>query len=426
MTTPAPLARIAYLDFLKGVACLVMLVAHAMHAHIGHPDLVARIMLILQPPAAQLFFFVSGMNVVLAIERHEKRPGFDLDAYYLGGAALLFAIGFVYSFARMSLDTWQIFQGLAAATAMTFVLLRMRLPNWALVLAAVALYAAYLPFRLGLEPVLMWYRHTLPVGVAPDHPSAILAAKTILGSLPLGTRWLFANFGLLPWTSYTLLGAAAFRSVRARPERARWWAVGFALTLAAGIAAPWVPHGIERGLIYADTITDALFRHVPYHALTATGLVGLAFLACHRWYGTPSGRAAKYLEFLGVQSFVFFCFHWLGLKAMLGAWDAAAAPGWVGAVMPIHLRWLLALAIVLPLMVPVARLGVVWGSRPRGLRQQLVALVLGIALSLMLWSVPAPKIAGLAAFVACVVAAYAYPGLRARWKQHLLRRAPAA
>ncbi len=433
MTTPTTDGdRIAYIDFFKGLACLIMLQSHAMRFHIGAPDWFAKFLLTVQPPFAQLFFFASGMNIALVLERYRDRPRFALTAYYLWGAAILFAIGYLYSFARLSLNTWQIFQGIAASIAVAYLLLRSGWRTPVLILITLGLYALYLRFRLGLEPVLMWYRNALPIGVAPDNPEAILAMKTILTSLTLPQRWLFANFSLIPWVCYTILGGAAFRSVRENPSRAKWWGLGFAVCLGGGFAAPYLPLGIERGTLYADAVTDALFRHVPYHAFSALGISGLAWLACHYGYDRWKRRGrvvrvvAEYVEFLGLFSFVFFCFHWLCLKLMLHGWGLLAHWGFVPGEMPIHLRWIVAFVIVGTLMIPAARLNVAWGRRPHFVSEATAFTVGATVFSVLLLLIAAVRLSNYFAFIACVGAAYLYPALRAMLKEHYARRALAA
>ncbi|MDP8223713.1 MAG: hypothetical protein P9L99_10170 [Candidatus Lernaella stagnicola] len=417
-------ARISYIDFFKGLACLIMLQSHAMRFHIGDPDCFANLLLAVQPPFAQLFFFASGMNIILVLERYRSRPHFPITAYYLWGAVILFLIGYLYSFARLSLNTWQIFQGIAACIAVAFLMLRTKWPTWVHLLICFGLYLVYFRFRVGLEPVLMWYRNTLPVGVAPDDPAAIIAMKTILTGLSLPQRWLFANFSLLPWVCYTILGGVAFRSVRENPRTAKWWGIGFALCLAGGFGSAYLPLGLQIGALSGDQVTDALFRHVPYHAFSALGISGLAWLACHygydRWKRRGKvGRAiAEYIEFLGIFSFVFFCFHWLCLKLMIHAWGLAASWGWLRGEMPIHLRWIVAFALVCPLMVPAARLNIAWGKRKHFVSEAAAFTAGMTVLSIVLLLAKAVRLSNYFAFIACVGAAYLYPALRGLLKQY--------
>lgn len=424
--------RVDYIDFLKGVACIVMLMSHAMRLQIGNPDLVAKYILMSQPPAAQVFFFVSGMNIILVLERYRNRPNFNLTAYYIWGAVLLFFMGYLYNLARMSLGTWQIFQGIAASTAVAFLLLKTRLSNLSLVLLSILFYLIYFQFRLTVEPVLAWYRYSLPVGAPPQHPESLLAVRTLLTGIKPVPKMLFTNFGLLPWLSYVLLGGAAFRSVRANPARARAWGIGFAITFVLGLAAIYLPLGIEWGLWFVDDTTDVFFRHVPYHALTATGAAGLLWLACHRWYrGAAAIRnpwrrgVAGYLEYLGRFSFAFFCYHWIGLIALTTGWSWMAEQGWVPVTMNIHLRWILTFVIVLPLLMPVAWMNIHWSRRPHSLGEQLLFIVLTLIGWFTLHQIGEHHFATIVIFFGCTAMAFAYPTWRGRLKVMYTRRLPA-
>lgn len=415
--------RIGYIDLLKGIACIIMLISHAMRIHIGEIGLPTKLWLMFHPPWAQVFFFASGMNIVLLIERYEKRKNFRLDRYYLTAAALLFFLGYTYSYARMALLTWQIFQGIAASTALTYIFLRTRLSAPWLLLIAVAMYLIYLPFRYNIEPVIMWYRTVLPAG-PPGHNLEALHSLQVVTSVGVVSRSLFTNFSLLPWTSYVLIGATAFRSLRRHPEyEMRWW-IGFALCFVAGIAIIWIPHGFEYGMWFTDQIVDALYRHIPHHVLTATGLCGLIWLSCRRWYKGVPGAKSKikkiiygYTEFLGVASFIFFIFHWFILLSMMMIWEKMAAAGWVGAEMNIHLRWIAACIIVLPLMWPAAQLGGLWARRKNFTTEAWTLMGVSIFASMVLLWRGQFKQGTLVAYGACIAYAYLYPVLRARLKK---------
>ncbi|HPQ68186.1 MAG TPA: heparan-alpha-glucosaminide N-acetyltransferase domain-containing protein [bacterium] len=419
-TTPE---RIGYIDLLKGIACIIMLISHAMRIHIGDLSLPSRLWLMFHPPWAQVFFFASGMNIVLLMERYEKNKNFRMDRYYLTAAALLFFLGYTYSYARMALLTWQIFQGIAAATALTYVFLRTRLSTPVLLLIALAMYLIYLPFRLNIEPVLMWYRAVLPPGPPGSNLEALHSLQVMTSIGPV-SRALFTNFSLLPWTSYVLIGAAAFRSLRRHPEQElRWW-IGFGICFVAGFAVIWIPHGFEHGLWYVDQNIDAIYRHVPYHVLTAIGLCGLIWLSCHRWYKGVPGAKSKlkkfvygYTEFLGVASFIFFIFHWFMLLLLMTVWEKMAAAGWVPTEMNIHLRWVVACIIVLPLMWPATQLGTLWSKGKSFTKQAWTLMGVSIFASLMLLARGHFRAGTLVAYGACFSYAFLYPVLRARLKK---------
>jgi len=421
--------RIGYIDFLKGAACIIMLISHTMRMDIGDLSLPSKLWLMFHPPFAQLFFFASGMNIILFIERYQNRTDFKMDRYYLVSAAVLFFMGYTYSFARMSLITWQIFQGIAATTAMTYVLVRTRLSTLAHVLLAIFLYLIYLRFRIDIEPVLGWYRATLPTGPSGIHPEVLesLRVTTQIGGLQ---RALYTNFSLLPWVSYVLLGAVAFRDVREHPEHQRTWGIGFTVCLILGFVFAFWPKGSVFGNWYTDQAIDALYRHIPHHVLTAIGACGLVWLACHRWY--PNVHKVKnklgklvlgYTEFMGVASFIFFIFHWVILLGFHAIWMKLHEMGYVAQSMNIHLRWFLACVIVLPLMIPAVKVGQLWGKRKHFVGEAVALMVVSIVVSLWLMAramrlgTGSIQPAIFAAYGSCFSYAYLYPYIRGRLKK---------
>lgn len=429
MSSPAGQGeRIGYIDFLKGLSCILMLIAHAMRVKLGSPDFITRLFSAMLNPAAQMFFFASGMNIILLQERYRGRRRVKLTLYYLSAAAVLFFLGYTYSFARLALGSWQIFQGIAATTALTFVLVRTRLSATAHILLAILFYLVYLQFRLSLEPVLLWYRSVLPPGPPAIHPD-LLDAIRMTTNISYWQRCLFTNFSLLPWVSYVLLGATAFRNLREKPEMERRWALGFGAVFILGFLMLVIPHGIEMGYWYADHSVDALYRHVPHHVLTAVGACGLIWLACRRWYlGSAGPRKSPkrfmlgYTEFLGVASFLFFIFHWFVLMSIQRGWDWLVAQGLVPLEMNLHLRWIVACLLVLPLMYPAAWLGKIWSRRPGFVKQAVALMIISILLAMGMLYRRNVQAAMFVAFGSCFGYAYLYPVLRARLKHHFVDR----
>jgi uncharacterized membrane protein len=422
-----PAQRYADLDFLKGVACLIMLMAHAMRSDIGDPDYATKLILAFQPWGAQLFFFVSGMNVVLLIDRYGARPEFHLTRFYLLSCLALFLLGNVYSLARLSFHTWQIFHGIAACTAATYLLLRRRLSNGSLLVLAAAAYLPYVHFRVAMEPVLQWYRASLPTG-AMEGAESVIAMQTIILGLSSAQRRLFTNFSLLPWISYMLLGVAAFRSLRAHPEKVWKWAIGFAAFFAAGIAALFWSGGIQPMFWHVDTATDALLRHPPHLAFTAAGAAGIAWLLARWAFSRPTGPLPAWrrklvgaIGRLGQWSLIFFVWHWVALNAMEATWGWMVKEGWVSAQMPIHLRWPVAFALALPTTALVARLGEWWARVRWAGWQMLIALLAALAGTGWLHAERQHFWGVMTSLLACLFAAYLYPVFREVLKRRYSR-----
>lgn len=406
--------RVAYIDALKGVACVLILVIHAVVARIEALPVIDKAVLTLIFASTTLFFFASGMNVVNFIRRYGKQPGFKIMRFYLIAAVLLFVLSICFSINRGSMHLPQIFQGIAMCTALTFLCLRMRLPNWALAILAFILYGLWL---------LFWQQHAAALAVMRPLPLAgeKRAFDEWLKTVPPLFRFLYVHFSLLPWVSSTLLGAATYRSVVNSPNKAIYWAIFYCLMPILGFfSRPAL--GLEQPLLLTS-YADMMLRNSPFLFCLWLGVVGLATLAMMHWYVSGNGTFASFLEFVGRESFLFLIWHWLFLSLFLAFTQILVRQipifgGRFAAYLPV----VLAGAIVFPTLPWAARLGKRWRRQPYFIGQAFVCLVIfslpGLLAFLRTNTLPLGRM--LLSFPACLAFAYLYPELRARLRRRCM------
>jgi surface polysaccharide O-acyltransferase-like enzyme len=421
LVTETRAGRIDYIDLFKGIACLVIMYAHATAPSLDRFTLAEKAVFTAIFFAAPMFFFASGINVVTFLSKYGERKNFRVATFYLVSALLLFVLSECYSVNRGSLKMPQIFQGIAMGIAFTFVVVRLRLPNWLMMALALVLYAPWFLFWTAQIPSLEAIR-PLPFAAEP--------AATFTGWIdninPL-TRVLMVHFSFLPWASYVLAGAATFRSVRANPATRPAWAVFFIAMTIIGPLTLLVPQW--RQPLMLDSFADMLLRCYPFSFFLWMGETGLLFLAADTWYRgaaearhATTRRALGFVEYLGRESFLFLVWHWAFLSILLIVGHVIQKTPVLGRIHAIHyLPWIVCTLLVVLTIRWAADLGAKWRRRPR--------FVLEASLVLTLFTLPGliaffrrgfvPPGAALLSFPACLAFAYLYPVLRERLRNRL-------
>jgi Acyltransferase family len=320
------------IDMLKGVACVLMLVGHAMRAKMPVPGTVDKLVLYLMDFSGPIFFFVSGMNVMTFLERNRDKPGFHATKFYVAAAAALFVLGFSYNLNRVS-PVMDIFQGVAVCTVVVYLLMRTRLPAAAHWLIVLGFYAIFLfGFRLPVETSQQFAafrdaRAAVPLssdlfasGIAPALGALFAAAGPL-------RRWTMIHFGFLQWVTFFYVGALCYRSVtRAKARTWPWWVL-FAGLFAVGPVLGLRAFGRGQSLpdaLYLNTFLDLMLRGIPSYVATTLGAAGLLYLASRRLYRGAANyrnRVGRYLadrsELLGKESLLFLIVHWWLISSAL-------------------------------------------------------------------------------------------------------------
>ncbi|HUF91328.1 MAG TPA: heparan-alpha-glucosaminide N-acetyltransferase domain-containing protein [Candidatus Limnocylindria bacterium] len=283
--------RLGYLDALRGLALVLMVVNHTARFWIGREMGWTRYHLIYLTTsvAGPIFLFMVGFVLPMSFDA-AKRPGIKYARRALG----IVAAGYLLNVLVFPEDSWiasnvlhTIGLAILFATPLLYVMHR-RAVRYAIVVGAVVLYAT---FSQLFAPLTGWVER---------HPR-------------LAEVW-FYDFPLWPWMSLVLVGLVLGWGARARPderERARYFAVlavagavCLAVAVAWEVATPGRPHlGFTRDYI--------LNHHWIPSGATAAGVLGVLFcsLAAMYYLMTVRGYRFRPLVIAGQTAFMLYFVH---------------------------------------------------------------------------------------------------------------------
>ncbi|MBZ0273349.1 acyltransferase [bacterium] len=290
-SAPEPAAktpRRRELDFLRGLALVVMTVGHPLRVNLAETsvDVVRFHYNVYGELFSAMFMFMSAINVQNFVASAARTPDFDATRFYVRASVALYLMGSTYNMIVGTLVVIDIIQAIAVGTLFAYMLLRIRASAISLAIITAALLAAGLAI-VGPQPL---GEHTLER----------------VGWL----RYAVAMFGPIPWLGFFSYGLLIDRIPRGRAEL-----VAIPLALALFVAGHFLPplEGTKPAAL--------LFKANPRYLVMALGLLPFLHLACRRWYrgGFP---VARLLEWWGTESLVFLVFHWFFIF-MLRPWQLA-------------------------------------------------------------------------------------------------------
>lgn len=283
--------RLVYLDALRGLALVLMVVNHTARYWIGQEMGSTRYHLIYVTTsvAGPIFLFLVGFVLPMSFEA-ATRPGLK----YVRRALGMVAAGYLLNVLVFFQDSWRASNvlhtiGLAIllATPLLYVMHRPEV-RYAIVVVAVVLYVTF--SRL-FAPLTGWVER---------HPK-------------LAEVW-FYDFPLWPWMSLVLLGLVLGWGARTHTdehERARYFAVlgaaGVACLAVAVAWEVWTPGRPQLGFT-----RDYILNHhwIPSGA-TAAGVLGVIFV-CHGimyYLMTRRGHRLRPLVIAGQSAFLLYFLH---------------------------------------------------------------------------------------------------------------------
>jgi uncharacterized membrane protein len=231
-------ARHAYLDWVRGVAVLIMIEAHVIDAWTQASDRTRPLFayaMILGGFGAPLFLFLAGLAVVLSAESKFRKTGDFSSSWWavqrrgwqIFGLAFLFRLqsyvlsGFYSLLSLLKVDILNIMGPAIAVTAVIGRMVRNKVARGVL-FAAGACAMAFLAPVVRVMPQLAWL---------PD------PIEWYLRPTPVRT-----NFTLFPWAGFVFAGAAIGVVIDALrlPERGTRLQVTLAF---AGVLMVWLAHG---------------------------------------------------------------------------------------------------------------------------------------------------------------------------------------
>ncbi|MCL4236411.1 MAG: hypothetical protein KJ042_18060, partial [Deltaproteobacteria bacterium] len=248
-----------------------------------------------------------------------------------------------------------IIQCMALGTLVAYLMLRFRVPTWAMVLFVAALLVAALVI-VGPGPVT----HETMQRVRPY-------------------RYWIAMFGPIPWLAYYVYGLVIDRVTSERGKDG---------LLYGGIAVFALGHALPelRGTEPAVHLLKVNARFV----VMSIGLLPAALVACERWYRGRS-KIGKAIEYWGVESLVFLVFHWIWIFYLFYPQLRVQKTAGEGAA--VWFTGLLTLAIMAATVRPISAIRDRWLRSPKfGKRAWTV-----LGLAMLGWALATARVAALAA-----------------------------
>jgi uncharacterized membrane protein len=292
-------SRRAYLDWLRGVAVLIMVEAHTFDSWTAPLDRTSplyRVLILVGGFGAPAFLFLAGVAMALAIGGRMRKgmaPGEALRLARRRGWQV-FGLAFLFRF-----QSWVISQG-AALTLLKVDILNIL--GLSMVVAAALLGLT----RTRAARIALFIAAAAAVAaVAPA-----VRASTAIAGWPDPLEWYFhpwpgrSSFTLSPWPAFLFAGVAVgewLEGARTAPaeQRATWQlgAIGAAL-VAAGYAATFFPPAYDHG---------ALWTVAPSFVGLRLGVLLMSLPVALAWTARRRGRSL--LEEFGVSSLFVYWIH---------------------------------------------------------------------------------------------------------------------
>lgn len=298
-TTSAASRRRTYLDWLRGVAVLIMVEAHLFDAWTAPAERTTpwyRLFILIGGFGAPAFLFLAGVALALAVGARMRKGMTAAEALRLARRRgwQIFGLAFVFRF-----QSWVISQGPALT------LLKVDILN---ILGLSMLVAAAL---WGLAPtrsarIALFVAASVAVAaVAPAiHASGAIAAW------PDPLEWYFhpwigrSSFTLSPWPAFLFAGVAIGEWLEgartgATEQRVTWQIGGLGLALVgAGYAATFFPPFYDKG---------SLWTIAPSFVAVRLGVLLMALPVAFAWVGRR--RGPSWLVEFGISSLFVYWIH---------------------------------------------------------------------------------------------------------------------
>ncbi|MCZ7582066.1 MAG: heparan-alpha-glucosaminide N-acetyltransferase domain-containing protein [Deltaproteobacteria bacterium] len=271
-------ARRGELDFLRGLALVIMAVGHPMRTNVYGGEIAVDFVRLYYHHYGELFsglfIFISGVNVTNFLRSLERHPDLNATGFFVKSSIALFVMGWTYNLCVGTALFIDIIQAVAYGTLLVYLLLRFRVPAWGFLLVTLAAFAAYLYL----------------VGEGPRDPDLMEKVRPY--------RYFVAMFGPLPWAGFFTYGVAVDRIETKRGQN-------IVLILAALLFLIGTRLPLLRGEMPAVGLLKVNLRYL----VLSLGFLPLIFIPFKRWYAGRS-NGAKLVEYWGRESLVFFVFHW--------------------------------------------------------------------------------------------------------------------
>ncbi len=303
--------RHAYLDWVRGVAVLIMVEAHVFDSWMRIEDRARPLFgyaMVLGGFGAPLFLFLAGVAVVLSAESKYRRTG-DFAASWRAAQRRgwqIFGLAFLFR-----LQSYILSGGYSAASLLKVDILNVMGPA-----IAFAAMTGALTVKKSARTVLLAAAAAAIALLTP-----IVRTTSLLDWLPDPVEWYFrpspgrTNFTLFPWTGFVFIGAALGEVIdglrapdQTRRLQLRLVLAGVAMAL-VGYAASFRPSIYPRSEFWTSSPTFFILR---------AGLLTLLLPVGYLWEHLPWGPKLRSWNPLGELGRASLFVYWVHVEMVYG------------------------------------------------------------------------------------------------------------
>lgn len=274
--------RRGYLDWLRGVAVLIMIGAHLFDSWTRVPDRQTRefvYVMIVGGFGAPLFLFLAGVSVGLSAGSKSRRGASDHDAARAVArrGAVVFGLAFLFRLQSLVLS-WGRIRDLLKVDVLNIMGPSIVAAAWlwravSTARARIALFAAAVLILVFSTPLV---RVSPVLTILPDPVAAYIRPVSGL-----------SNFVFFPWAGFVFAGAAigvlldSVREARSERRAVLWCGIGGAVLSALAYQASFLPSPYAASHFWTTS---------PSFFLLRAGILVFGVLPAYLWERRPGGR----------------------------------------------------------------------------------------------------------------------------------------
>lgn len=301
--------RQAYLDWVRGVAVLIMIEAHVFDSWTAPAERSRPLFgyaMILGGFGAPLFLFLAGVAVILSAESKFRRSGNFAASWWAAQKRGWQVFGLAFLF---RLQSYVLSGGYSAISLLKVDILNVMGPA-----IAVAAMLGRLATSRAIRVVLL-----VAATCAVSLLTPIVRMSPALAWLPDPVEWYFrptpgrTNFTLFPWAGFVFAGAAIGVVIHGASQHRRWLQVGLAT---AGLLLVWAAHQASlRPSLYPRS---EYWTTSPSFFFLRVGLLTLLLPIAYVWEHAPLrhklSSSSPLAEFGRASLFV----YWIHVEMVYG------------------------------------------------------------------------------------------------------------
>jgi uncharacterized membrane protein len=296
----APRARRGYLDWLRGVAVLIMIQAHVIDSWTAGPSRGSPEFgwtLIVGGMGAPLFLFLAGISVALSTASKARRSDVPSAAKAVARRGLeIFGLAFLFR-----LQSW-VLSGGPARMLLRVDILNIMGPSiaaaavvWGLLRSTRARFVGFAAIALAIGLLTPPVRAAGGLAVLPDPLEAYIRPFPVL-----------SNFVVFPWAGFLFAGAAVGVLIETQTTRSAESRLQAALALAGASLVAGAYAGSHLPSVYSGS---SFWTSSPSYFGIRTGILVLAVAAAYGWERRAERQRWSPLQQMGRTSLFIYWIH---------------------------------------------------------------------------------------------------------------------